>query len=139
MQKRWLTGAALTVSLGLSTLGFSTPALANYDKCPDRSLCLYQDWHGKGSKAIITPYQQGELYSFHGNIRFLNGQDANDQVSSLYNRSRFCVELFPDFGRGGTDVSWAAPEQQLDYSPDRPNQQVRFNDQFSSVLFTACS
>lgn len=130
---------ALAPLSGLLILAGPSPAFANYDKCPDRSLCLYQDINGRGSKAIITPRQNGELYSFRGPIKFLNGQDANDQVSSLYNKSDYCVEMFPDFGGYGTDVSWAAPDQKNDYGPAEPNQQYRFNDQFSSVLFTNCT
>ncbi|MFB6891443.1 peptidase inhibitor family I36 protein [Kitasatospora sp. NPDC056327] len=83
-----------------------------YDGCPAWALCLYQHEGGTGSKAIITPPPAG------GNaatvrlpkVHFLNGDIADNQVSSWINNSQ-CEIRFWDDPYGDLHPS------DLDYAP----------------------
>jgi hypothetical protein len=86
---------------GAALLFSAAPASAAnppYDGCPGWALCLYQNGGGTGSKAIITPPAAGghsakvTLYSTH----FLNGELANNQVSSWLNNSNCSVQFMDD-------------------------------------------
>jgi Peptidase inhibitor family I36 len=136
MKKRLSMGLLSAVLMGVGGIAVLAPeASANYDGCPVSALCLYQNQNGTGSKAIIndTP---GFIFDFPGQpgrmgINFLNGQNANDQVSSAFNRSTACTLLFRDIGGQPRDSSivFLGPGQRADLS------QPGFNDTFSSVQF----
>ncbi|MFC5667959.1 peptidase inhibitor family I36 protein [Kitasatospora misakiensis] len=79
----------------------ATPASAAnppYDGCPAWALCLYQNGGGLGSKAIIVPPAAGggsEIVRLT-KVHFLNGDLANDQVSSWINNSQCQIEFWDD-------------------------------------------
>lgn len=79
----------------------ATPASAAnppYDGCPAWALCLYQNSGGTGSKAIVVPPAAGggsEIVRLT-TVHFLNGDLANDQVSSWLNNSQCQIEFWDD-------------------------------------------
>ncbi|WP_406110996.1 peptidase inhibitor family I36 protein [Kitasatospora purpeofusca] len=79
----------------------ATPASAAnppYDGCPAWALCLYQNGGGLGSKAIVVPPPAGGGYEIVRltKVHFLNGDLANDQVSSWINNSQCQIEFWDD-------------------------------------------
>ncbi|MFD0427199.1 peptidase inhibitor family I36 protein [Streptomyces zhihengii] len=78
-----------------------------YADCPSWALCLYQHGGGTGSKAIITPTPgMITLYS----VRFLNGDPANNQVSSWLNNST-CQVKFVDDPYNHSDLDFTPSHQ----------------------------
>jgi len=120
------------VYAGLAAV-LSPAASANYDNCPNGYLCLYQHANGTGSKAILPP---PNIYWNFSNVYFLNGVNANDQVSSVYNRTSWCAVLYRDNDLVGSDSSWVGPGQKRDYGYGQV--ESRFNDVISSILFRTC-
>ncbi|MEV5176867.1 peptidase inhibitor family I36 protein [Streptomyces flaveolus] len=127
---------------GAALLSLATPASATnppYDGCPAWALCLYQDADGAGSKAIITPPAAGghtasvTLYS----VSFLNGINANNQVSSWLNNSQCQVQFYDN---PESDSPW-----QIDFAPswnwgrtgtwNNPGPMSWANDHLSGVRF----
>lgn len=86
------TGVAASAAL-LSAAAPASAANPPYADCPGWALCLYQHGGGTGSKAVITPASGNvNLYSVH----FLNGDLANNQVSSWLNNSTCQVKFVDD-------------------------------------------
>ena len=106
--------AASAFAAAAALFATAAPASATnppYSGCPGWSLCLYQDGNGAGTKAIIIPPAAGggssvwKLY----NVNFLNGINANNQVSSWLNNSNCQVQFFDEIG--------PMDSPQLDFAP----------------------
>ncbi|MFD9902677.1 peptidase inhibitor family I36 protein [Streptomyces sp. NPDC059063] len=97
-----LAAAAVTSAAAAATLLFSAgPAAADnppYSGCPGWALCLYQNGGGTGSKVIVTPPAAGGNSKIVRltNTHFLNGDPADNQVSSWLNNSQCQVEFWDD-------------------------------------------
>lgn len=99
-----------------------------YADCPGWALCLYQHGGGTGSKAIITPATGNVvLYSVH----FLNGELANNQVSSWLNNSN-CQVKFVDDPNHFSDLDFT-PVNQYGAKGDWTNKYA--NDKLTGVQF----
>ncbi|NEA49488.1 peptidase inhibitor family I36 protein [Streptomyces sp. SID10815] len=95
------TAAVATAAAGAALLFSATPASAAnppYDGCPGWALCLYQNGGGTGSKAIVTPPPAGGTTAIvrMSNVHFLNGDPADNQVSSWLNNSQCAIEFWDD-------------------------------------------
>ena len=121
------------VYAGLAAV-LSPAASANYDNCPNGYLCLYQHANGTGSKAILTGHA-GYAWNF-SNVYFLNGVNANDQVSSVFNRTSWCAVFYRNYDLQYWDTSWVGRGQRRDYGWGAV--ESRFNDILSSVQLVAC-
>ncbi|MFJ6382266.1 peptidase inhibitor family I36 protein [Kitasatospora sp. NPDC092039] len=101
---RLKTAAVASALAGATLFAVAAPATpaaaanAPYDGCPAWALCLYQHEGGTGSKAIVTPPPAGgnaaivRLHSVH----FLNGEIADNQVSSWINNSQCSAKFMDD-------------------------------------------
>ncbi|MEV6978548.1 peptidase inhibitor family I36 protein [Kitasatospora sp. NPDC093806] len=130
-----LAGAAL-----LFTAAPASAANPPYDGCPAWALCVYQHEGGTGSKAVITPPPAGgngsivRLYQVH----FLNGDLADNQVSSWINNSQCSIKFWDD-------PTGELHPSDLDYTPtwswgakaDYGNGSSKYyaNDRISSLQF----
>ena len=136
MKNRWAFKivAAAAGAVGLTSLVGSPAQAANppYSGCTNGGLCLYQDANGAGSKTILFGYS-GTFWNF-SNVYFYNGVNANDQVSSVWNRTPYCAVLYRNYNADG-DTAWAGPGQKLDFGSGT---QAWFNDITSSVRLTNC-
>ncbi|WP_184503150.1 peptidase inhibitor family I36 protein [Streptomyces botrytidirepellens] len=95
------TAAVASAVAGATLLVTATPASAAnppYDGCPGWALCLYQNGGGTGSKAIVTPPPAGGNGAIVRlpNVQFLNGDPADNQVSSWLNNSQCQIEFWDD-------------------------------------------
>ncbi|MFG3283421.1 peptidase inhibitor family I36 protein [Streptomyces sp. NPDC048111] len=96
------TVAAVTSTVAAAALLLSAaPASADnapYSGCPDWALCLYQNGGGTGSKVIVTPPPAGKNSKIVRliNTHFLNGDLADNQVSSWLNNSQCQIEFWDD-------------------------------------------
>jgi hypothetical protein len=111
LKSKLAAAAATSAVAGAALLFPAAPASATnppYADCPGWALCLYQHGGGTGSKAIITLPAAGSgaygtktvrLYDTH----FLNGELANNQVSSWLNNSTCWIVFldYPDSSYGG--------------------------------------
>ncbi|MET8540910.1 peptidase inhibitor family I36 protein [Kitasatospora sp. NPDC004799] len=139
-----LRAAALATALaGSALLSVATPASAAnppYDGCPAWALCLYQHEGGTGSKAVITPPAAGG----HSEtvrlpyVKFLNGDPADNQVSSWINNSqceiRFWDDAWGDLHPSDLDYApWWSWGYKADYGP---GSSVSYkNDRMSGLAF----
>ncbi|MFF7455390.1 peptidase inhibitor family I36 protein [Kitasatospora sp. NPDC008115] len=96
-----LATAVASAVAGAALLLSATPASAAnppYDGCPAWALCLYQHGGGTGSKAIVIPPSAGggtEIVRLT-KVHFLNGDLADNQVSSWINNSQCQIEFWDD-------------------------------------------
>ncbi|ROQ26494.1 peptidase inhibitor family I36 [Streptomyces sp. PanSC19] len=141
--KSAITAVSTVLAAGAALLFTAGPAAAEnppYDGCPSWALCVYQHGGGLGSKAIIVPPAAGG----HGSIarltqiKFLNGESADNQVSSWINNSQ-CQAKFMDDPYGELHPSdldftsmwdWGAKG---DYGAGSTKYYV--NDRISSIQF----
>ncbi|MEW2116175.1 peptidase inhibitor family I36 protein [Streptomyces sp. NPDC005474] len=136
------TAAVSTALAGAALLFTAVPAAAAnppYDGCPAWALCVYQHEGGTGSKAIIVPPAAGggsSIARLH-QIHFLNGDVADNQVSSWINNSQ-CSAKFMDDPYGELHPS------DLDFTPTwswgakgdyGTGSRTYVNDRISSVQF----
>jgi hypothetical protein len=131
-----LTAGAVGVIASLTVA--MSPAAAAWGNCPDKAICLYKDSGGNGPMAVLS----GDVrYAYNlTNVNFNNGQNANDQVSSIYNRSGqsylqwTCAVLYLDINQQpASDTVWVhGSGQAIDVGNSR------FNDKLSSLDFTVC-
>lgn len=111
-----LTVAAFTSAVAGAALLFSAgPASADnppYSDCPAWALCLYQNGGGTGSKVVVTPPPAGGNTKIVRliNTHFLNGELADNQVSSWLNNSQCSVQFWDD-------SSGELHPSDLDYAP----------------------
>ncbi|MEV0537563.1 peptidase inhibitor family I36 protein [Kitasatospora sp. NPDC050463] len=98
---RLKTAAVAAGLAGAALFATATPAAAEnppYDGCPAWALCLYQNGGGLGSKAIVTPPPAGGNQAIVRltKVHFLNGDLADNQVSSWINNSQCSVKFWDD-------------------------------------------
>ncbi len=142
MKRRWAIAAmAALICVSVAIVGTAEASAgtiqrerwsSGYDKCPQGSICLYQNGNGTGSKAIIVASRYAR-WNFWG-VYFLNSANANDQVTSVYNNTTLFVTLYVDFDCKGTGFG-INPGGTMDYSYGT-QYNAGFNDKFSSLTFT---
>lgn len=141
MKKRKKLGIALALLLSLGTVFGLAPAAsaANppWSGCSGNLVCFYQDGNGMGSKFYLSlpAGGGGEIYNLVI-LKFLNGQFANDQISSV-SAPRCSFTFYSNYGfnvpdNGGFYYNWTATQQvpYLDFSGSL------LNDQISSIRWT---
>ncbi|MFE2721574.1 peptidase inhibitor family I36 protein [Kitasatospora sp. NPDC059327] len=134
-----VTGAVAGAVLLLTAVPASA-ANPPYDGCPAWALCLYQNGGGTGSKAIVVPPAAGgntEIVRLT-KVHFLNGDLANDQVSSWVNNSQCQIEFWDDpYGElHPSQVDFASSWQwgaKADY--DASSSHYYLNDRISALRF----
>ncbi|MGA4844296.1 peptidase inhibitor family I36 protein [Streptomyces sp. G45] len=139
-----LTAAAAAGAIASAAMLLSAgPAAADnppYSGCPEWALCLYQNGGGTGSKAIVTPPAAGGNAKIVRltSTKFLNGEIADNQVSSWLNNSQCQIEFWDD-PKGEfypSDLDFAPSWQwglKADYSFGTSKAYV--NDRISSLRF----
>ena len=126
--KAALATSVVACAVLLSAAGPASAANPPYADCPGWALCLYQHGGGTGSKAIITPTPgMITLYS----VRFLNGDPANNQVSSWLNNST-CQVKFVDDPAHYSDLDFT-PTNQYGARGDWADEYA--NDKLTTVQF----
>ncbi len=139
-----LTAAAVAgVMAGAALLFTAAPASADnapYSGCPDWALCLYQNGGGTGSKVVVTPPPAGGNTKIVRltNTHFLNGDSADNQVSSWLNNSQCQVEFWddPSGELHPSDLDFASTwhwGEKRDYAAGTPR--YYDNDRLSSLRF----
>ncbi|MFE2105844.1 peptidase inhibitor family I36 protein [Kitasatospora sp. NPDC059463] len=134
-----LAGAVAAAALLLT----ATPASAAnppYDGCPGWALCLYQNGGGTGSKAIVTapPAGSGSIVRLT-QVHFLNGDLANNQVSSWINNTQCGIEFWDDpYGELHPSILDYAPAWSWGYKGDYDagTNHNYLNDRMSGLRFS---
>jgi hypothetical protein len=110
MKKRTLLGgvAAAVLAITGSTVALPSAAQAAYT-CKTGELCIYSDYDLRGSVLIIY----GGAHNFYSDWHFYNGLAANDNASSVINKTTRTAYFTSDFdGRGIYDGWVDAGKQQ---------------------------
>ncbi|UYM06278.1 peptidase inhibitor family I36 protein [Solicola gregarius] len=87
--------ATAAVILGPSQTDAATAS--GWDRCPHGSACLFEDANGQGDMYLVPPVFDG------GPPRYI-GDEWNDRVSSVWNRSRLEIDLYTDYPNVGMEI-----------------------------------
>jgi Peptidase inhibitor family I36 len=110
MNQKWMRRALIGVLVASGVAAGTAPvASADYDpdKCPVNEPCLYHGPKGTGTKsiqrvlvAIPGPLHIANLARSH----FIDGSVVDNRISSIWNRTGWCMLVFSDPNFTGTKV-----------------------------------
>lgn len=122
---RAAAGSALAVAASLVVLPASAQAAYT---CKAGQICLYEDYNLQGSVLIISNLGQ---HNFTSGWAFYNGDRANDNVSSIVNKSTWGALACRNFNCDGSSPKAAVlPGEQMNF---RGNPGEIPNDTMSAI------
>jgi Peptidase inhibitor family I36 len=101
------------------------PSLVQDSRCPDNTLCLFENTNFGGGRSVIT----GTLRNFNGHV-FNNGVPLSNGASSMINRTNHVITLGHQPNSCGAPVYTARG-----MSEDSTFVNNHFNDQANCAVF----
>ncbi|WP_436535252.1 peptidase inhibitor family I36 protein [Actinoplanes sp. HUAS TT8] len=112
MNKRTVLGgvAAAAMAVAASMVVMPTAAQAVYS-CQNGEVCIYSDYDLKGTVLVVY----SGAHNFTSNWHFYNGLPANDNASSIVNKSNLTAFVSEDFDGKGYYNATIKPGKQMNF------------------------
>ncbi|MBB2946587.1 hypothetical protein FB565_006355 [Actinoplanes lutulentus] len=135
MNKRSALAGVLSAAAAVIGAVFVAPAAAQAAyTCRDGEVCLYQHYDKTGSVAVLLRNNSAGEFEDFRNYRYTNGENLNDSVSSVVNKSNRGFWIYSE-GSYNTKKNglayWIWPGREMNFGPHWST--IDMNDKASSL------